>query len=471
MADNNCNNYVPSIQQHEGTNGIVTFSEDGRIATKMMDVYNKNIDGELNFSALREISFLKQFYSIPHIPHVYSINEQTDKFIIVMNNCGMTLLDFINHSNYTTRMEHFNTIFIDVITALINIHANYILHGDIKSANICYNPNLKQASIIDFGSVGIKIGNKYNKTLYTFDHLAPEIILKNHIDEKSEVWALGIIMVNFIHKSIITHMLVNHESNNFYRDLSTAYNEIDSGKRRWIDIEDLDIDDNPKLGKLIISMLSFEPTNRPKLQNILFDYFGATTIPILIGVDDGSQKKDPNIFNKCKKIGIDSRNKQIEKIYSVLKSLYSLDIFSYVIELLDKYINLNPFIGNKRYDIISASCIHIVMNIVDQTNPTSYKTIFNKFNLSFSIDEINHFETHICNILSYKMIYNLFDKIDQSEIDYDRVKQIIKNYNWVCLGSKYMRDKYTQEIKLELDNKHNTINNTTTKNINTITKI
>ena len=86
------------------------------------------------------------------------------------------------------------TIF-QIVSGLYILNKNKLLHNDIKPGNILIS-STDLVKIGDFGSVEKSELMKYGKTLYE----SPNILLRKKSNEKDDMWAVGIILVNYIKK-------------------------------------------------------------------------------------------------------------------------------------------------------------------------------------------------------------------------------------------------------------------------------
>eukprot|EP00727_Mastigamoeba_balamuthi_P010947 m51a1_g6475 putative adenylate guanylate cyclase (2810) ;mRNA; f:78846-93655 len=74
------------------------------------------------------------------------------------------------------------------------IHESSILHRDLKAANILIGDKW-EAKITDFGLSSIKNANKTMTVCGTVAWMAPEILERGHFSEKSDLYALGMVMI------------------------------------------------------------------------------------------------------------------------------------------------------------------------------------------------------------------------------------------------------------------------------------
>jgi serine/threonine protein kinase len=440
--------YQKSIKS--GAHGIVAFSLDGTTANKCVNIINPDVNCELDFSTFREVCFLKQFYKLKNIPEIKEFKEYKDKFVITMNNCGMTLLDFINHFNYTTRMEHFRCIFTSLIKTLIQFHSNNILHGDLKSSNICINPDTSQTTIVDFGYASLKTADRYNISLYTYDHIAPEILLDDYMDERSEVWVLGIIMITYIFRNIVTMSLINKDADDIRSNLKKEYMKIRKGERDWITANTLNLEDK-KLAYLLQDMISFDPSKRPSLEYIMYNYFDERSIPEIKYLQF-RYVKNVNLFNEVHYITLIDRKNSINKIYNFLNECNVLHLLTFTIELLDLIINLEKNMSLNEYNLYTLACTHLALNYMIQNKHILYTSMIDYFNINnyvnIDLNQINKIELHIFKLLNYKLAFDLFDKYisfdNNNPINYKCILFVLLTYENTCSDIDFMLKKYDE---------------------------
>lgn len=111
---------------------------------------------------------------------------------------GMTLEDHLNEENETTLISiNWLNISLQLAVGLQKIHQKYVLLNDIHEGNVLVEPPHLRVVYIDMGHATFRSGykyNNYNGSLYTYEHLAPELRKSQPGTPASDVYSLGSLL-------------------------------------------------------------------------------------------------------------------------------------------------------------------------------------------------------------------------------------------------------------------------------------
>ena len=178
-----------------------------------------------------------------------------------------------------------------IFEAVQKMHAENIVHADLKLENIIYDPETNTAVIIDFGFSMILPESKQDINLAnlkgTPGFIAPEIIESRVYSKSSDMFAVGMILAEIILKPYSFESLYDHsydmykmrgpitiqKFNNLVKEIERAYN----GSTEQPIIE------------LMVAMLNTGPQQRPTIEQAL------KGINECLRIIDQSKKQDETI--------------------------------------------------------------------------------------------------------------------------------------------------------------------------------
>ena len=159
-----------------------------------------------NLQILKEIYFLVLLKNQQYFVQLNDILLDNDdnnncKYLYLIfkgNNVSLNKLINYNVNDYLSNTDLIKWIIYQITSALYILHKNGIIHNDIKPSNILIN-EIAGITICDFGSASYKDEDSYSYTRY---YVPPEFLYDNYIrrDEKSDMWALGIIIIELFLK-------------------------------------------------------------------------------------------------------------------------------------------------------------------------------------------------------------------------------------------------------------------------------
>lgn len=133
-----------------------------------------------------------------NIIKVYNVHEDNDTIKIILEHGSQgSLYTYIKRSKGLTEKKAFD-FFIQAASAIHFLHSNDIIHRDLKPENfiITENDDLK---LCDFGWSN-RINNSRDTICGTVEYMAPEIIKRQQYDKAIDIWSLGILLYELIHK-------------------------------------------------------------------------------------------------------------------------------------------------------------------------------------------------------------------------------------------------------------------------------
>ncbi|RXN09378.1 interferon- double-stranded RNA-activated kinase-like protein [Labeo rohita] len=185
-------------------------------------------------------------------------NQSRTCLFIQMEFCeGGTLTNWIKARNFMEKQRtivEIHKIFYEIITGVEYIHANELIHRDLKPDNILFGADGK-VKIGDFGLVAAQTDQngdpmeRSNRGTPTY--MSPEQKNKKHYDEKTDIFPLGLVWFEMIWK------------------ISTLSERM----KLWTDLRDRRFpegfsDSYRTESKFIMKMLSYSPEHRPHAKDI-----------------------------------------------------------------------------------------------------------------------------------------------------------------------------------------------------------
>lgn len=153
----------------------------------------------------REAQTLSQL-NHPHIVGVYDFGQDGDLSYMVMEYIQGVSLGALMQNQGKLDIDLFMLIARQLLAALREAHRLHIIHRDIKPSNIMLasRPNSQDITVkvLDFGLV--KNINEdsdltgQHKLVGTISYLAPEQILGKEVDQRADVYALGVLFYHML---------------------------------------------------------------------------------------------------------------------------------------------------------------------------------------------------------------------------------------------------------------------------------
>lgn len=167
---------------------------------KANDFAIKEFKNKLDSSTLWEISILKMLNGSPYIVPLIDVSIDNSVWL-VMSWALMDLGQYIK----TTPQYNFLDLSQQLINGLSYLHSRDIIHRDIKPQNILvYSDRLVYS---DFGLSRMTPcaddPEKMTNPVYSLWYRAPEVILGQPYDDRSDIWALGCVFWELMTRQVM----------------------------------------------------------------------------------------------------------------------------------------------------------------------------------------------------------------------------------------------------------------------------
>lgn len=173
--------------------------QDGKIvAVKILNPHL--LKDEENRKRLASEGRLLSSINHPNIVRVLEFGESAEHSFVAMEFLsGGTLQDYIE-KNYPLSEERIFEIAKQICTGLKAIHANNIIHRDLKSQNIMFDEN-GNIRIMDFGlskSPLVSTMTTLGTVIGTLGFVAPEQVTNLNVDQRVDIFSLGVILYQML---------------------------------------------------------------------------------------------------------------------------------------------------------------------------------------------------------------------------------------------------------------------------------
>lgn len=173
--------------------------QDGKtIAVKILNPHL--LRDEENRRRLASEGRLLSSINHPNIVRVLEFGESAEHSFVAMEFLsGGTLQDYIE-KNYPLSEERIFEIAKQICTGLKAIHANNIIHRDLKSQNIMFDEN-GNIRIMDFGlskSPLVSTMTTLGTVIGTLGFVAPEQVTNLNVDQRVDIFSLGVILYQML---------------------------------------------------------------------------------------------------------------------------------------------------------------------------------------------------------------------------------------------------------------------------------
>lgn len=225
-----------------------------------MKVYKEDIG--IPLVAIREINILTRI-DHPNVVKMDKVVGKSNQICLLMELADMDLYEYINNEKYDPLQ-----IFSDIVCGLAELHANKIIHGDLKPQNCLVKDGV--VKITDLNSFISPKNSVDGEDVSTLWWRAPEIIEEHKFSDKVDIWALGCILYQLYAKR---ELIRGRDIKEIMDDIDlkiTRYRAgtLDSDELKYL-VEPLYSGIPRDILKLLFSMLQVDPKKRPNIKRIL----------------------------------------------------------------------------------------------------------------------------------------------------------------------------------------------------------
>lgn len=230
--------------------------------------------------------------SNPNIVNIYDVGKDGDVRYIVMELIrGVTLKKYIKGHNGFIPNDEIIEITKQIALGLEHAHANRIIHRDIKPHNIMINED-GIVKVADFGIARAVTSSTIVTTqeaIGSVHYSSPEQARGGFVDEKSDIYSLGILMYELATKKLPFDGDV---------PVSVAMKHL---KEKVVDPSQLNKEIGKGLESVILKAIQKEPNNRYKSARELIDDLEKLSknpelnVPFYVQADDSPTMIIPNV--------------------------------------------------------------------------------------------------------------------------------------------------------------------------------
>jgi len=201
MIGKTVNHYKILEKLGEGGMGEVYLAEDTKLDRKVAIKYlPQHLTGDQkNVQRFKREAKAAAALNHPNIITIHDISEYDGQIFIVMEHVdGKSLREILDQ--YKLRLDKIIDILSQISEGLSQAHKAGIVHRDLKPENIIVGRD-GRVRILDFGLAKLKGVSKLTKetsTLGTIQYMSPEQILARGVDQRSDIWSLGVVLYEML---------------------------------------------------------------------------------------------------------------------------------------------------------------------------------------------------------------------------------------------------------------------------------
>jgi serine/threonine protein kinase len=168
-----------------------------------------SFDGDNAQARLRREAQHASRLSHPHICHIYDVGRADGQLFVVMELVkGRSLSDLLREGPLPiSDARHYG---MEIADALAHAHEHGVTHRDLKSTNVMITPK-RGAKVLDFGLARTLDTHQIDALSHsqrsltnegmiagTLPYMAPELLRGERGDQRSDIWALGVLLYEMV---------------------------------------------------------------------------------------------------------------------------------------------------------------------------------------------------------------------------------------------------------------------------------
>jgi len=168
-------------------------------AVKIIDMHPSKITSSDLHNIRTEITIHRKLEH-PNIVQFHDYIQKDHHMYLVLEYAESgNLYSYIHKRKTHLPSEEIFRFFYQSCLAIQYLHQNDVLHRDIKPENLLLDKH-KNIKLCDFGWSTRRITEKRLTFCGTYEYMAPEIVYKKPYDYRVDIWSLGVLLYELIHK-------------------------------------------------------------------------------------------------------------------------------------------------------------------------------------------------------------------------------------------------------------------------------
>ncbi|CAD8047902.1 unnamed protein product [Paramecium primaurelia] len=259
------NNYTIHKEIGKGATGKVYHVTDEKNYQYALKVQHNLTESEKKMNEqIKEI----KFQNVINTYDQFQYQSIIQCFCIIMDFCNLgDLYEYLNKYRLILNIQQKQNMLFQIAFGIWEIHQLNIIHRDIKPQNIllqCFDQRNLQLKICDLGLSKLQENQNLNTVnVGTPYYMAPELIdftqKKGIYDKSVDIWAFGALIYDFFSNYQLFYGLQIYQ---IFDQIKQA-KDLDKKLREKIN--------DPLLLNIAISCLSYEPSKRPDIEQILLE--------------------------------------------------------------------------------------------------------------------------------------------------------------------------------------------------------